>query len=84
MNSPEGGKVLTINFISELIFLVNCFSTHLNLNQNSQMFKTLMKELMPSATILPSSSVTISGDPDSPEVGQNFPSFSTAQTVPGG
>ena len=43
-----------------------------------------MKEWMPSATILPSSSVTISGDPDSPELGQNFLSFSTAQTVPGG
>ena len=43
-----------------------------------------MKEWMPTATILPSSSVTISGDPECPDVGQNFRSFSTAQTVPGG
>ena len=45
---------------------------------------TLIKLLIPTAANLPWSSVTISGEPDSPDVGQKSSSTSEAQTVPGG
>ena len=44
----------------------------------------LMKLRNPSATNLDRSSLTISGEPDSPDVGQNFLNISVAQIVPGG
>ena len=43
-----------------------------------------IKLLIPNANNLPSSSFTMRGEPDSPDVGQNWRFFSVAQIVPGG